>query len=398
MLGGAFLFIMSEIKRLTLISDPTDEFPNNANNSFKVRLPERLLLPGEGWHASLMSLTVPDQGQSNAIIAADPHTKVLKFKMTYVIRKYVTGIYRFVELKTVDCEVELEEIMNANQVVTTGSMFWQRVMQEVHNKSMHNVMSEQMQWLVKEPDQRPIVSAKKNAMPQLSWKKGGLVIQAIPESDLIKADKSAISDIFINLAIALKFGLVLEKTSQNRTTYELGPNLQYTLPRATYTNQTQPDNTDATHRAAYNWNGEQYMTVNPTKVFGNTGNITDDPLQVVTHSGVKFLQLSLIVEWRLNNLDASFEKIFGTRKRTVMVYSDLVESTVVGSGKYPLLREVQLLRTGDGESTTEPLHHQWIKLRGQQLEMVEVEIASTSGPLAILPPGKTLVTIGLKQL
>ena len=41
-------FIMSEIKRLTLISDPTNEFPNNANNSFKVRLPERLSLPGEG--------------------------------------------------------------------------------------------------------------------------------------------------------------------------------------------------------------------------------------------------------------------------------------------------------------------------------------------------------------
>ena len=235
-------------------------------------------------------------------------------------------------------------------------------------------------------------------MPQLSWKKGGFVIHAIPEADLFKEDKSAISDLFINLAIALKFGLVLEKTSQNGTTYELGPNLQYTLPLATYTNQTQQDNTDATHRAAYNWNGTQYMAVNPTKVFGNTGNITDDPLQVVTQNGVKFLQLSLIVEWRLNNLDASFEKIIGTRKRTVMVYSDLVESTVVGSGKYPLLREVQLLRTGDGESTAEPLHHQWIKLRGQQVEMVEVEIASTSGPLAILPPGKTLVTIGLKQL
>ena len=73
---------MSEIKRLTLISDPTDEFPKNANNSFKVRLPERLSLPGEGWHASLMSLTVPDQGQSNAVIATDPHTKVMKFKMS----------------------------------------------------------------------------------------------------------------------------------------------------------------------------------------------------------------------------------------------------------------------------------------------------------------------------
>ena len=153
---------MSEIKRLTLISDP---FPKNANNSFKVRLPERLSLSGEGWHAALMSLTVPDQGQSNAVIATDPHTKVIKFKMTYVVRKFDQDSYRRVETQTVDCEVELEEIMNANQIVTTGSMFWQRVMQEVNNKIMHNVMKEQIPRFVTDPDERPIVSAKKNAMP-----------------------------------------------------------------------------------------------------------------------------------------------------------------------------------------------------------------------------------------
>ena len=82
----------------------------------------------------------------------------------------------------------------------------------------------------------------------------------------------------------------------------------------------------------------------------------------MTAVNVTWLRLYPAFEWRLNNLDASFEKMVGTRKRTVMVYSDLVESTVVGSGKFPLLREVQLLRTGDGESTAEPLHHQWIKL------------------------------------
>ena len=81
-----------------------------------------------------------------------------------------------------------------------------------------------------------------------------------------------------------------------------------------------------------------------------------------------------------------------------MVYSDLVESSVVGSGKYPLLREVQLLRTGQGESAVEPLHYQWVKVRGNQIESVEVEIATPSGPLAVLSPGKTLVTIGLKRL
>ena len=388
---------MSKIQRLTLISDPTDEFPKNVNNSFKVRLPERLNLPGEGWHTSLMSLTVPDKGQSNAVIATDPHTKVLKFKMTYVIRKFQSGTYRRVETKTVDCALELEEIMNANQGVTTGSMFWKRAMQEVHNKIMHNVMNEQMQRLVLEPDEKPIVSAKQNAVPRLTWKKGAMVINAIPQADLIKADKSAITDFFINLTIALKFGLVVEKSSQNRTWYELGPNMQYTLPVVTYDSTTQPAGNS--FRTAYNWEGKQYTGVNPTLLFGNiVSSITNDPLQVRTHDGVKFLQLSLMVQWQLNNLDASFEKIIGTTRRTMMVYSDIVESTVMGSGKFPLLREVQIMRTGDGESTAEPLHHQWIKVRGNQLDIIEVEIANTDGTLAVLPPGKTIVTIGLKQL
>ena len=114
---------MSEIKRLTLISDPTDEFPKNANNSFKVRLPERLTLPGEGWYASLMSLTVPDQGQSNAVIATDPHAQVVRFKYPYVVCKYQLGSYRRVETPTVTGKIELEDVMKANQIVRLGVSF-----------------------------------------------------------------------------------------------------------------------------------------------------------------------------------------------------------------------------------------------------------------------------------
>ena len=97
-------------------------------------------------------------------------------------------------------------------------------------------------------------------------------------------------------------------------------------------------------------------------------------------------------------MDDAFEKIVGTTRRTVMVYSDVVQSTVVGSGKFPLLREVQLVRAGEGKSTVEPLHHQWIKVRGNQLDIVEVEVANPGGSLTVLTPGKTIVTIGLKQL
>ena len=386
---------MSGIKRLTLISDPTDEFPNNANNSFKVRLPERLSLPGEGWHASLMSLTVPDQGQSNAVIAADPHTKVIRYIYPQMTRKWTntgdpsTSGYSSVEVPKVTAMIELEEVMNPSQIVATGSQFWKRVMQTLHNKIMTEVMRKQWEALLANRDEKPIVFVKKHGMPQLSWKGESLVIQAISKEELTNMAQAVMVEFYINVDIALKFGLLRRKTGKTgyaTSDFVIGPNLQYSLPTKTYDETTGP--VGSRYRTYYNWEGDVYEGVN----------YTSRAFTILTADNVRWMRLFPAFEWQLNNLDASFEKMVGTSKRTVMVYSDLVESTVVGSGKYPLLREVQLLRTGDGESTAEPLHHQWIKLRGQQLDILEVEIASTSGPLATLPPGKTLVTIGLKQL
>ena len=390
------LFIsMSVIKRLTLISDPTDEFPKNTNNSFKVRLPEPLSLQGEGWYATLMSLTVPDGGQSNAVIASDPHTKVIRYKHAISTRKWTdtgdpsTSGYLFIDTALSTKMIELEEIMNATQIVSTGSEFWKRVMQTLHDKIMTEVMKDQWNASVTEPDRKPIVFVNKHGMPQLSWKEESLLIKAIPKKDLLNNQQINMVEFYVNVDIALKFGLLRRKTGKTgyaTSDFVLGPNLQYSLPTKTYGENTGP--VGSRYRTYYNWEGDVYEGVN----------FSSRAFSIMTADNVKWMRLHQAFEWRLNNLDASFEKMVGTRKRSVMVYSDLVESTIVGSGKYPLLREVQLLRTGDGESTAEPLHHQWIKLRGQQLDIVEVEIASTSGPLAILPPGKTIVTIGLKQV
>ena len=149
---------MTAIQRLTLISDPTDEFPKNANNSFKVRLPERLTLPGEGWHAALMTLTVPDLGQSNAVIAPDPHTQMIRFRIMVLTRTYNSGRYNSASVEPVDCVLELEDIMNASYAVTDGNMFWQRVMQEVHNIIMNKTREKQDWWLTNQRDLNPIVS------------------------------------------------------------------------------------------------------------------------------------------------------------------------------------------------------------------------------------------------
>ena len=166
---------MNSIQRLTLISDPTDEFPKNANNSFKVRLPERLALPGEGWHATLLSMSVPDQGQSNAVIATDPHTQVVKFNITFMTRKFSTGAYRQVSFPTKECHVKLDEIMSSKHPVTSGNLFWQRVMQEVYNKSMQQLMVEQKNAWTTMRAELPHVTLKKNWTPALTWKGADLL-------------------------------------------------------------------------------------------------------------------------------------------------------------------------------------------------------------------------------
>ena len=79
--------------------------------------------------------------------------------------------------------------MNANQVVATGSQFWKRVMQEVHNNIMAELMTKQFDMLVANRDERPIVSVKKIAMPQLTWKEDSLVIQAVPKKDLLNVNQ-----------------------------------------------------------------------------------------------------------------------------------------------------------------------------------------------------------------
>ena len=292
---------MSEIKRLTLVSDPTNEFPNNANNSFKVGLPERLVLPGAGWHASLMSLTVPDQGQSNAVIATDPHTQVVTFSVTYVTRKFITGQYRRVSFLTKEYHVELEEIMSAKQSVTSGNLFWQRVMQAVYNKSMQQLMVEQKNAWTTMRDERPWVTLKKNWMPMMTWKDDALILQAVSERDLFNGNKSKATSTFsLDLGVAETFGFVEPK--KGVTGYVLGPNLQFTLPSVTFDSSTKP--TDIRNRSDYFWEGEQFSGMQPSDVFRG---VTDQVFQVKN----KRLHLSRMVEWQLNNLNASFEKIVG---------------------------------------------------------------------------------------
>ena len=90
--------------RLTLVSDATNEYPDNKNSTFKVRLPVPLNLVDNNWHASLWSVSVPDEGHRAAVID-NKDTQILKFSYT-LTKRYKDGA----EWKVMFEEKKKEEI------------------------------------------------------------------------------------------------------------------------------------------------------------------------------------------------------------------------------------------------------------------------------------------------
>ena len=97
------------------------------------------------------------------------------------------------------------------------------------------------------------------------------------------------------------------------------------------------------------------------------------------------------------NLNQAFEAVAGTRSRSLFVYSDVGGSSVVGNQVTNLLREVNYRRKEEGVQYFEPLHIQYIPLRKQVLDIIETQVAETTGDLARFGEGNTIVTLHFKR-
>ena len=102
-----------------MISDPTEEHPQNKNNSFKVRLPVRLNLEGNTWQASLWSVSVPDVGHSSAVIHSNSDTKILNYRYTLTKRHAVASDW-FINFELKDKTVTLKDVTGSSYPVYSG--------------------------------------------------------------------------------------------------------------------------------------------------------------------------------------------------------------------------------------------------------------------------------------
>ena len=153
--------------------------------------------------------------------------------------------------------------------------------------------------------------------------------------------------------LAQKMKWVIENEDGTR---QLGPNLQQEL----FT-ETVPD-------------------LNARNVFVDVEKGDDKKAVFWTLQG-DYYRLSYHCNWRFINLNSAFRPVVGSTSRSLFVYSDVGGSGVVGNQVTDLLREVNFIRRGAGIQYFEPLHIQYIPVRKDLIDIIETQVAETTGEL-----------------
>ena len=324
------------------------EFPNNKSNHFKIRLPHPKKLEGSGWKVGLTAISLPDSHSSVPVFTEGQYPL---FKMGWK-RMGPHGV------STVDKNYTPEDVLvNFDSVDGVGFM-----------KSMVNFF-EQHRISDDGSDTNGTFGWKftlsgKRTYIKFKWEGEELVTD---NEDTSKT--SAHPFLMIRKDLAHKMKWVIKKDDGK---IFLGPNLQQELWGDSVPNL----NAHGVH--------EDVQKGNKQGVFWTS----------ISETYYKF---SYHCNWRFINLNAAFQAIVGATSRSLFVYSDVGGSGVVGNQVTDLLREVNFIRRGAGVQYFEPLHIQYIPVRKDLIDIIETQVAETTGQLVDFGEGNTIVTLHFKQ-
>ena len=363
-----------------MVSDATQEFPNNRNNHFKVRLPRPLTLPEGPWAMSLWSLSVPD-GAVERPLGQDVDYLCMFGGIKARLWNYKSNKYRTHTADTWIFHVLRFEEINKTPL-RTGVDLWQSVHQAVMDQQTKLLRADRAvsSWQVQQPEKW---------YPTIRWEGEDMILEA--NRTVSYQPLKSYSQFCLPLKLAQLFGFMKQDPTTEK--WSLGPNLNVSYPLYNYTGDDIPSAwrvpKGPTRRTMVT---PDVDTSAPLVDWFRTVNYLD------TRRGltVPCVELSSAMEWRFSLLNHSFAQYMN--RDTVMVYTDVVQPNTVNRVKVPLLRSVQLNHSGQGRLTVEPLHREWMPLNGQTLELMEFQLATPSGPLIEFPPGQTIVTVGLKPI
>ena len=354
---------MTEI-RMTLISDATQEFPDNTNVDFKVRLAEPIHLKAEErWQAALVSMSTQNR----------PNTPLDRLGLRQSYTLFVYGVRVINDKYSKSDPLHLSDIQEARVTVgevfgdsinsVTGIEFWSRI----SDYGMHCQSLEILQ------------NTKRNNHWAKAYEDEMVVTSVDPIRDQFHVESTVSvaspTTFGVNLVVAKYFGLVEESRGGG---YNLGRNARYAC--------------HPTFESARKTRHLHYPLESDMRV-GSSAMVVK---QLSNGEDVAFF--SRFMAWTFRNLNVSFDDVTRRHKtQLAMVYCDVVESSLVGNQKHALLRELMLKDSGGQRQFVEPLHYQWLSVRNNVIEVVHVQVADADGRLLALPSGKTMVTVTLKR-
>ncbi|CAH3179000.1 unnamed protein product, partial [Porites lobata] len=285
---------------------PKRKFPTNTTSSFKVRLPVPLELKGEGWKVGLAAISTPDAALdlSRLTTAVNPRVLILGCKLVGSLRPDVIPYHQLTTM-------QIKDILHDPGVVDGVSL-----MKSLIRKSQSYEMVAAQQKGKRLYDKFRVT---------YEWDGEDLRMLAKELDDIALTTGMSFVQWHVHVSMAKLMGWLVE-TGKDK--YALGPNLRYELIYKTQNS------------------GNYYKDVKNTELNNH------DLWKIESDH----LQLSQTLNWRFSNLNVAFREVVGEPSRTFLVYSDLVDSNIVGGQQHALVREVEYRRQGQGVAYFEPLH------------------------------------------
>ena len=334
------------------------EFPNNQANSFKIRLPQPLQLTGGGWQVGLSAISLPD-ARVNLYELVQKDGYIMWTSWDQDVPKPGGKDGEMVG-RNDSAQTLINDVQDLDWVVD-GVSFMKAAIAHLEQRRKETAIQ----------GGRFVNDQGKHMYVKFRWEGEDLLI----DNTNVCHCKTDTPALYIYTKLALKMGW-LRKISSGLI---LGPNLQQEFMGDQIPNMKEPINND--------WNDVDDDQSNP--VFWTVRSFLPD-----------HLQLSMSCSWRFTNLNVAFRSVVGDPSRSLHVYSDVAGSMMVGNRVTDLLREIHYKREGRGTMYFEPLHIQYLPLRNEVVEIIQIQVTETSGTedkVVRFGKGNTLVTLHLKK-
>ena len=350
---------MSEFYLTLPSSSNPQEFPDNKANSFKIRLPDPLVLDGQ-WKVALASISLPEARTPLKEILGEGALMKEAFQVIMTFNSRTKTV-------TITNTVTADDILHYEW--STGESFMKVLTHNLKNKVTHqDGLWNQYRYGVR--TYFTTSSGTPTVNPSVFWWP--------PERDqcVLQNTGKTIDEnnyLLIKKELAEKMGWII---SDDGGIPRLGPNLSCEL----YFTDKLPDMRPGTGQFPD-------VKIPPS----NIGYMFAE-----TETG--YYRLSRHANWRFINLNSAYNAMTRGPAKTLYVYSDVCKKSVVGNQQTDFLREVPYFSNGEGNHYFEPALLRHLPVQRNVMETIEVQIASDhSAELAQLGKGTTTLCLHFKK-